>query len=105
MTKALRILRKYLRLTARPFKRLHRNYVALSAMPDRLARLAADFDEYRRETRILYKSLALPPHGVWSGQPPLIPGQPATRAFPFSTGCRQDSFAQPWFHFGPTDFA
>ena len=56
-------------------------------------------EEHRRETRLLYNSLALPDRALWYGKPELIQGEPANLAFPYSTLCRQDSFETPYFSY------
>lgn len=56
-------------------------------------------EEHRRETRLLYNSLALPDRAVWLGKPPMVEGHPASLAFPHSTMCRQDSFETPYFSY------
>lgn len=61
--------------------------------------LTLALEEHRRETRLLYNSLALPERAVWYGQPPMIAGEPAHFAFPNSTLCRQESFETPYFSY------
>lgn len=49
------------------------------------------------EVKLMLAALARPDPGLWQGKPTMVAGEPATRAFPRSTICRQDSFEQPYF--------
>jgi len=41
--------------------------------------------------------MSLPPADLWSGGPSHAAPEPSPNALPFSTGCRQESFEQPYF--------
>lgn len=69
-------------------------------METQLERLARALEEHRREARLLYSALALPPENAWKGRPPMLDGgHPGHNVFPHSTVCRQDSFETPAFSF------
>lgn len=63
----------------------------------RLALLAEQMDEHRRETRVLLSGLSLPPGEVWRDRPVMVEGAPGHDVFPHSTVCRQASFETPCF--------
>lgn len=69
----------------------------LRKMPAQLNKIAASLEEHRRETRLLYEALALPPRSLWEGSPMMVDSAAALAAFPHSTPCRQDSFDAPYF--------
>lgn len=66
-------------------------------MQSQLNYIHAALEEHRRETRVLYNSVALPGDAVWRGRPAMIEGEPAKSAFPRSSPCRQSSFEEPYF--------
>lgn len=68
-------------------------------MPSQIEALTASLEEHRRETRLYYQALGLPPRDLWHGRPPMVEGAPAKAAFPRSTACRQDSFEAPHFSY------
>jgi 2-polyprenyl-3-methyl-5-hydroxy-6-metoxy-1,4-benzoquinol methylase len=85
-------LRKHARDYAILFRRLRK-------MPSQIEALTASLEEHRRETRLYYQVLSLPPQDLWHGRPPMVQGAPAKSAFPNSAPCRQESFEAPYFAF------
>lgn len=71
----------------------------LQTASNQINAISRALEEHRRETHLLYNSLALPNRALWYGQPEMIPGAPASLAFPHSTLCRQDSFKTPYFSY------
>ena len=82
----------------------------LSDQLDRLSQTAAtnahhlrhllwQVDRLQRENRMLLGYLSLPPTELWKGGLSTDGSDPAAKAFPFSTVCRQESFQQPYFSF------
>ena len=97
------------RLTA-PFRRLSKRIRRMKhavrqvfAMPHRLALLAAELNEHRRETRIMYTALARRRSDDLAN-PSLVSGFPAVNALPNSIACRSDSFRKPWFSYWTNRF-
>lgn len=90
-----------------------RFFKTFSSFPDRIRRaedrlrlihqsqdaMWSEFNEHRREMRTVLGALSLPDASFWRNQPPLVPGQPAEKAFPAATVCRQSSFEEPYFSF------
>lgn len=64
---------------------------------NRLDYLAWQIDQLQREIRLTTTHQTLPDPALWKGLPLPVAGAPAENAFPNSTMCRQDSFAEPYF--------
>jgi 2-polyprenyl-3-methyl-5-hydroxy-6-metoxy-1,4-benzoquinol methylase len=103
MFKPFRVVRKRIRRLRGRGANLMRAVRLLLATPHRLAELAAELDEHRRETRILYTALARR-RADDLANPPLIPGGPGQNVLTRSIPCRQDSFAEPWFSYWTSRF-
>lgn len=99
MNKFVRVLRKYVRILFKPLIRAKKAFRIVLDIPSRLGRLELSLSEHRLESRVLYGALALPSGDIWRNKPVLVEGAPGVNAFPCSTGCRQDSFEQPWFSY------
>lgn len=61
--------------------------------------------ELRRETRLLYSTLALPAPEIWQNKPDSAPNaRPGLNVLSNSTCCRQEAFEQPWFSYWNDQF-
>lgn len=90
---------RFFKTVSRLGARLRRSEERLRLVHRHQDTLKADFEEHRREMRLMLSSLALPDPALWRNRPPTIPGQPAENAFPLATICRQSSFEQPYFSY------
>jgi hypothetical protein len=63
----------------------------------RLDRLALQVETLARENRLLLGQMSLPATDLWSPGPNHPAPAPVPNALQFSTGCRQESFDQPYF--------
>lgn len=102
--KFLRVLKKRLRRTTKPFRDMARAFPDLLKIPQRLARIEEELASQRREARVLHVSRALPPVQAWRGRPEMIPADPGMGVLSYSTGCRQAEFEQPWFSYWTAQF-
>jgi hypothetical protein len=63
----------------------------------RLNHLSWQVDVLTREMRLLIGQMTLPPADLWARGPIQPPAEPGPNTLRFSTGCRQESFEQPYF--------
>jgi 2-polyprenyl-3-methyl-5-hydroxy-6-metoxy-1,4-benzoquinol methylase len=63
----------------------------------RLNHLSGQVDLLTREMRLLIGQMTLPPADLWARGPTQPPVEPGPNTLQFSTGCRQESFEQPYF--------
>lgn len=69
---------------------------------NRLEHLSWQVDQMQREVRLVLANHTLPPTDLWKGQPPVVTGAPGANVFPYSTMCRQEMFAEPYFSYWTT---
>jgi 2-polyprenyl-3-methyl-5-hydroxy-6-metoxy-1,4-benzoquinol methylase len=63
----------------------------------RLNHLSWQIDVLTREMRLLLGQMTLPPADLWARGPTQAAAEPGPNTLQFSTGCRQESFEQPYF--------
>lgn len=103
--RAIRVIRKRLRALFGPFRYPARTLRAAQETLDRIKALENMVIEQRREARTLHVFRSLPSVETWRDQPPLLPeALPGGNVLPFSTGCREAHFAEPWFSYWTDQF-
>ncbi len=99
MSSFLGPIRKRVQQTWRLMRRLAGVPSRIEVLERQIATLTQLVELHGRETRLALGHMAVPPLAEWKDRPPLTPGKPAAKAFPFSTTCIQSHFEQPWFSY------